>query len=209
MWEVWARKGQVYINIQTNIHIVNFLFSFPGFLHFFWWGRHLVHADPLIPYSLTLHSHAFMEMSDLGKSYWCSGTYHAVLHFQFYGSILGTKNAGNACHNPHFPEVGGDLWRSSSSPPPSHAAQRRGDKSSSILPMLNISKDEDSTTSLSNLFQCLTIFTVKQLWFFFVVKWSFLYCKIPFAPWDTTEESLSLSSLLPSWGIYSSSSVFL
>lgn len=27
MWEVWARKGQVYINIQTNIHIVNFLFS--------------------------------------------------------------------------------------------------------------------------------------------------------------------------------------
>lgn len=152
MWEVWARKGQVYINIQTNIHIVNFLFSFPGFLHFFWWGRHLVHADPLIPYSLTLHSHAFMEMSDLGKSYWCSGTYHAVLHFQFYGSILGTKNAGNACHNPHFTEVGGDLWRSSSSPPPSHAAQRRGDKSSSILPMLNISKDEDSTTSLSNLF---------------------------------------------------------
>lgn len=91
MEDVWAWEGQVYINIQMNIHSINFLFSSSGFLCFLWLGRRLVHANPLILCSLTLYSHTFMEMSDLGESYWCSGTYHAVLHFQFYATILGTK----------------------------------------------------------------------------------------------------------------------
>jgi len=45
---------------------------------------------------------------------------------------------------------------------------------------LSISKDAEATTSLDNLFQCLTILTVKM--FLLMFKWNFLYfslCPLP------------------------------
>ena len=69
--------------------------------------------------------------------------------------------------------------------------------------VFNISKDWDSTTSLSNLFHCLITFTPQK--FFLMLKLNFLhlsFCPLALVLSESTTEKTLVLSLLPPWDIY-------